>query len=130
MGSHSTGGQPLDLRGCPRSHLRIVDVHCEKRSEQELDHDVDQGILQGHPHWDPILKVKADETRHPPTAASCWSPHVEEEGEVSVWLLFCFEEGIDAPPYSLLAEPSALARLSEDVDLIGMARAGYTHSAD
>ena len=25
-------------------------------NDQELGLDVDQGILQGHPHWDPILK--------------------------------------------------------------------------
>ena len=26
------------------------------KNDQELAVDVDQGILQGHPHWDPILK--------------------------------------------------------------------------
>ena len=35
------------------AHLRSMDVHCENDQALATD-DVDQGTLQGYPHWDPI----------------------------------------------------------------------------
>ena len=65
-GSHSAGDHP-GLAGMRRRAL-----------------DVDQGILQGSPALGPDpSRIKARETWLPSAAAPCWSPHVEEEGEVS-----------------------------------------------
>ena len=44
----------LHRRGSPRSHSKPWTYFV--KNDQELAFDVDQGILQGPPHWDPILK--------------------------------------------------------------------------
>ena len=51
--SHSTGDQPFGLKGA-RVLISEPWTYVVK-NDQELVLDVDQGILQGHPHWDPIL---------------------------------------------------------------------------